>query len=130
MAALSDLCSVVFVVVGIDRYPRKVTRKMGAKKIEKRSKIKPFIKCINYNHLLPTRYQVDIDVKKVSLTDKETKETEEIALDEEAVNDPSKRMLARKAFKALLEKEYFAQDKRKSAKATEGVQYFYKKLRF
>lgn len=116
--------------MGIDRYPRKVTRKMGAKKIEKRSKIKPFVKCINYNHLLPTRYQVDIDVKKVSLTDKETKETEEITLDEEAINDPSKRMLARKAFKALLEKEYFVQDKRKSAKATEGVQYFYKKLRF
>ena len=124
------MCFFGTVVVGIDRYPRKVTRKMGAKKIEKRSKIKPFVKCINYNHLLPTRYQVDIDVKKVSLTDKETKETEEITLDEEAINDPSKRMLARKAFKALLEKEYFVQDKRKSAKATEGVQYFYKKLRF
>lgn len=103
---------------------------MSQKKIAKRSKMKPFIKCINYNHLLPTRYQVDLDVKKVSLTDKETNETEEISIDEEVAEDPAKKLEARKAVKALLEKEYFAQDKRKSAKAQEGVQYFYKKLRF
>ena len=29
-------------VAGIDRYPRKVTKSMGKKKISKRSKIKPF----------------------------------------------------------------------------------------
>lgn len=32
------------IVAGIERYPRKVTRGMGAKKIQKRSHIKPFIK--------------------------------------------------------------------------------------
>lgn len=32
------------IVAGVDRYPRKVTRGMGKKRIEKRSKIKPFIK--------------------------------------------------------------------------------------
>ena len=42
-------------IAGIDRYPRKVTRKMGKKKIEKRNKIKPFVKVVNYNHLMPTR---------------------------------------------------------------------------
>jgi len=115
-------------VVGIDRYPRKVTRSMSKKKIEKRSKIKPFIKCINYNHLMPTRYQVDLDVKK--LTVGEADEKEDVAVDEEIVNDPSKRKSARKAVKAVLEAGYFAQDKRKSSKAQEGVQYFYKKLRF
>lgn len=31
-------------VAGIDRYPRKVHKRMGKKKIHKRSKIKPFIK--------------------------------------------------------------------------------------
>lgn len=31
------------IVAGIDRYPRKVTRRMGAKKVAKRSKIKPFV---------------------------------------------------------------------------------------
>ena len=29
---------------GIERYPLKVTKRMGAKKVAKRSKIKPFIK--------------------------------------------------------------------------------------
>lgn len=31
-------------VAGIDRYPRKVHKRMGKKKIHKRSKIKPFLK--------------------------------------------------------------------------------------
>jgi large subunit ribosomal protein L27e len=43
-------------VAGIDRYPRKVIKAMGKKKVEKRSKVKPFIKTLNYNHIFPTRY--------------------------------------------------------------------------
>lgn len=31
-------------VAGIDRYPRKVTKKMGKAKLKKKSKIKPFLK--------------------------------------------------------------------------------------
>ena len=31
-------------VAGIDRYPRKVTKKMSKKKVASRSKVKPFIK--------------------------------------------------------------------------------------
>lgn len=34
-------------VAGIDRYPRKVHKRMGKQKIHKRSKIKPFIKVLN-----------------------------------------------------------------------------------
>jgi len=29
---------------------------MGKKRIAKRSKVKPFVKIINYNHFMPTRY--------------------------------------------------------------------------
>merc|ERR1712126_550809 len=47
-------------VAGIDKYPRKVTKPMGKKKVAKRSKIKPFLKVVNYNHLMPTRYSVDV----------------------------------------------------------------------
>ena len=32
------------IVVGIERYPLKVTKRMGKKKLAKRSKVKPFIK--------------------------------------------------------------------------------------
>ncbi|KAL1137744.1 hypothetical protein AAG570_009440 [Ranatra chinensis] len=45
-------------IAGIDRYPRKVHKRMSKKKIAKRSKIKPFLKVMNYNHLMPTRYTV------------------------------------------------------------------------
>jgi large subunit ribosomal protein L27e len=46
-------------VAGIQRYPGKITSRMGKKRIAKRSKVKPFIKLINYNHLMPTRYSLD-----------------------------------------------------------------------
>jgi len=32
------------IVAGVDRYPRKITKRMGAKKVSKRSKVKPFVK--------------------------------------------------------------------------------------
>merc|ERR1712189_108383 len=54
-------------VAGIDRYPRKVTKKMSKKKIAKRSKVKPFLKVVNYNHVMPTRYSVDISFDKTNI---------------------------------------------------------------
>merc|ERR1712007_108789 len=51
-------------VAGIDRYPRKVTKSMGKKKIAKRNKMKCFVKVVNYNHMFPTRYSVDIQLSK------------------------------------------------------------------
>ena len=38
-------------IAGVDQYPRKVTKKMGKKKIAKRSKIKPFLKVRRINRL-------------------------------------------------------------------------------
>ena len=59
-------------VAGIERYPLKVTKRMSAKKIERRTKVKPFVKIVNYNHLIPTRYIVggDIDLKNIVSEDK------------------------------------------------------------
>lgn len=51
-------------VAGIDRYPRPVTRRMGKKKRAKRSRIKPFLKVVNYNHMMPTRYEFFISLHK------------------------------------------------------------------
>ena len=48
----------VHTVAGIDRYPRKVVKAMGKKKVEKRSKIKPFLKTCNFNHMMPTRFVI------------------------------------------------------------------------
>lgn len=42
-------------VAGIARYPRTVTKRMGKKKQARRNRVKPFVKVINYNHLMATR---------------------------------------------------------------------------
>merc|ERR1719345_589615 len=47
-------------VAGIERQPLKVTKSMSSKAVTKRSQVK----AINYNHLMPTRYSVDIPIDK------------------------------------------------------------------
>lgn len=43
------------IVAGIAREPLKVKKCMSEKKVEKRSRVKPFLKMVNFNHLMPTR---------------------------------------------------------------------------
>lgn len=88
------------IVAGIERYPLKVNKSMGAKRIARRSKVKPFIKAINYTHLyvapaassvntplglpthppcapsvrMPTRYALDLEALKGSVTVETLKE--------------------------------------------------------
>jgi large subunit ribosomal protein L27e len=50
-------------VAGIQQYPKRITKDMPQKKIAKRSVVKPFVKVVNYNHVMPTRYNLDVDVK-------------------------------------------------------------------
>merc|ERR1712166_765107 len=48
-------------VCGIERCPRKVTKAMSQTKIERKCRMKPFVKYVNYNHMLPTRFLVKED---------------------------------------------------------------------
>lgn len=68
---------------------------MGAKKTAKRSKVKPFIKVVNYNHLMPTRYSLDVEGFKSSVTS-------------EALEQPSQREEAKKVVKKAFEERYQA----------------------
>ncbi|KAI5665687.1 hypothetical protein M9H77_15540 [Catharanthus roseus] len=52
-------------VAGVAKYPKKVIRKDSAKKAAKKSRVKAFIKVVNYNHIMPTRYTLDVDLKDV-----------------------------------------------------------------
>eukprot|EP00043_Microstomoeca_roanoka_P020652 m.253593 g.253593 ORF g.253593 m.253593 type:complete len:137 (+) comp17233_c0_seq1:89-499(+) len=52
------------IVAGLDRAPRKITKQMSKKKQAKRSKLKPFIKVVNANHVMPTRYSFDVAFDK------------------------------------------------------------------
>uniref|UniRef100_T1J1F3 60S ribosomal protein L27 n=1 Tax=Strigamia maritima TaxID=126957 RepID=T1J1F3_STRMM len=94
-------------IAGVNRYPRKVTKRMGKKKISKRSKVKPFLKVYNYNHLMPTRYMVDIPFDKS-------------VINKDVMKDPKKRRKARREIKSKLEERY----------KTGKNRWFFQKLRF
>jgi len=81
------------IVAGIERYPRKVTKRMGAKKLSRRSKVKPFIKVVNYSHLFPTRYSVELEGLKGILS-------------AESFKEPTQREDSKKQIKKLLEDRY------------------------
>merc|ERR1711881_684534 len=58
--------------LGILPSPLKVTRKMSKKKVQKRSRVKPFVKYVNYNHIMPTRYQLPPEIdSKTFVTDQQ-----------------------------------------------------------
>lgn len=95
------------VVAGIDRYPKQIYRKHNKEDRKKRSRVKPFIKCYNYTHLMPTRYLVDIQFdKNVTARD--------------VIKDKAKRKKARMEVKTKF------QDRYKTGKN----KWFFSKLRF
>ncbi|CAH8330425.1 unnamed protein product [Eruca vesicaria subsp. sativa] len=51
-------------VAGLKKYLRKVIRKDSEKKKMKKSRVKCFIKVVNYQNLMPTRYTLDVDLKE------------------------------------------------------------------
>jgi large subunit ribosomal protein L27e len=105
------------VVAGIERYPRKVTRRMGQKKLARRCRIKPFVKHLNYAHVMPTRYVLgpDMDLKNIVTDD--------------ALAKPESRKTMNMSIKKLFEERYTAPPTTKDEKAI-SAEYFFKKLKF
>lgn len=66
---------------------------MSKTRQEKRSKIKPFIKVINYNHLMPTRYTLELEGLKGAISGETFKEV-------------TQREDAKKTVKKVLEERY------------------------
>ncbi len=56
------------IVAGIERTPRKVTKAMDAKKVARRNKVKPFVKRINVQHLMPTRHRYEVPAERKAIT--------------------------------------------------------------
>ena len=92
---------------------------MGEKKLNKRSKIKPFIKVMNFSHLMPTRHTVDLDLKKIVGEDALTQD---------------KRPDTKKAIKVAFEEKFKNPLASTSGKASDkkvmGAQSLFTKLRF
>jgi large subunit ribosomal protein L27e len=66
---------------------------MGKKLVDRRSRIKPFIKVVNYNHLMPTRYTLELEGLKGTVSNDTFKEV-------------SQREDAKKTIKKALEDRY------------------------
>ncbi|KAI9291578.1 hypothetical protein K502DRAFT_321048 [Neoconidiobolus thromboides FSU 785] len=95
------------VVAGVERTPLTVTKYMSEKKIARRTRVKAFVKVVNYNHIMPTRYGLEFDnLKKLVNAD--------------AIAEPTKRKESKKAVQKAFQ-ERFKSGKNK---------WFFTKLRF
>eukprot|EP00697_Spironema_sp_BW2_P008177 gnl/Spiro4/22695_TR11204_c0_g1_i1.p1 gnl/Spiro4/22695_TR11204_c0_g1~~gnl/Spiro4/22695_TR11204_c0_g1_i1.p1 ORF type:complete len:168 (-),score=39.91 gnl/Spiro4/22695_TR11204_c0_g1_i1:74-535(-) len=97
-------------VAGCDKYPLKVTATMSKKKIARRSKIKPFLKHINLQHVMPTRYELALPGLEKSYPAADANNKDTIA----------SRTTSRIAYKKALEGIYNARTNK----------WFFTKLRF
>mmetsp|Transcript_22535 Transcript_22535/g.58768 ORF Transcript_22535/g.58768 Transcript_22535/m.58768 type:complete len:136 (+) Transcript_22535:110-517(+) len=79
-------------VCGLCKEPRKVIKRSSQKKQAKRSTVKTFVKLVNYNHIMPTRYTLDVDLKSVVTPD--------------VIENSTKRTEARKETKKLMEEKF------------------------
>ena len=54
-------------VVGVEKPPLRISKKMPEKRQQRKIRVKPFVKYVNYTHIMPTRYVVsqDLDLKNV-----------------------------------------------------------------
>ena len=103
-------------VAGIERSPKKITKRMSQKKLDKKMHVKPFVKFVNYTHLLATRFTVkeDFDFKNI--------------VTEEACETPEERKAMIKALKAKLEERY--RNPEGSGDRQSAADFIFKRLRF
>merc|ERR1711907_559088 len=105
-------------VAGVAKAPMKVTKSMGKKKVEKRTKCKTFVKYCNYNHIMPTRYVVPTDFDAKSLVTDAQMDTQET------------KTAARKSIKKIFDEKFTQAPTDKSGKVSKDILYMRKKLRF
>merc|ERR1719343_433264 len=105
-------------VSGVDRAPQKVTKKMSKKKITKRTKVKPFVKYVNYNHLMPTRYSVPTELGTQSF------------VTDQQMDTPDGRKEAKIFIKKVFQEKFVQPPAVKNVKPSKDVLYLRKKLRF
>lgn len=90
---------------------------MKKERVEKRTKaIKPFVKYINVRHVFPTRYNVDLDMKKL--------------VDEADLVDAERKVDVKKNLKKVFVDRYLNQKEVTSEKKAQGSSYFFQKLSF
>ena len=103
-------------VAGIETSPKKITKRMSQKKIDAKTRVKPFVKFVNYTHLLATRFTVkdDFDFKNI--------------VTEEALENPEERKAMKTALKAKLTERY--RNPEGAGERQTAADFMFKRLRF
>merc|ERR1719352_1524549 len=96
----------------------KIHKRMSKKKIARRTRIKPFVKYINYNHMMPTRYQVPAEMGAQSL------------VSDQQMDSSDGRVEAKKFVKKVIQEKFAQPPADKSGRPSKDVLYLKKKLRF
>eukprot|EP00922_Rhytidocystis_sp_ex-Travisia-forbesii_P013244 GHVS01019822.1.p1 GENE.GHVS01019822.1~~GHVS01019822.1.p1 ORF type:complete len:148 (-),score=22.81 GHVS01019822.1:44-487(-) len=105
-------------VCGVERAPLKVSKKMSKKKIEKRCRVKPFVRYVNFNHIMPTRYTVPNEFETKSL------------ITDQQMSSPEEKKIAKKAIRKILYEKFMHPTNEKTGKISKDVVFMRKKLRF
>lgn len=108
-------------IAGVEKAPLKVTKRMGKKKVEKRSRVKPFVRYVNVNHLMPTRHTVgaDIDLKALQAD-----------VTDEKMSTSEGRKGAKKMLKGVFYTAFTEPTDKSGKKFSRDVAFLRKKLRF
>merc|ERR1719158_976985 len=107
-------------VAGGQKAPLKVTKGMSKKKVEKRFRVKPFVKYVNYTHVMPTRYSIPADMEPKAL------------VSDAQMDTADGRVEAKKALAALLKEKFQNPTSQvdKSGSGKSALMFLKKKLRF
>lgn len=100
-------------VFGIERYPRKINKSMAEDKIKRRVTVKPFVKFMNYNHFIFTRYFVKFDNPMNNLVSefvKKSKEDEEGKGFQDPFQNKDFKADYKKKLREIFEKQYLSLD--------------------
>ena len=108
-------------VAGVERAPLRVAKKMSKKKIKRRSTLKPFAKIVNYNHLLPTRFQVTGEFAQSG------HELKTVVTEDKLANKDTRKKL-KNEIKQIFTERYNNPDPSNAKQP--AVDFFFKKLRF
>lgn len=106
-------------VMGIEKAPLSVTKRMSQKKTEKRQRVKPFAQFVNYNHIIPTRYTLPTETFDCKSW-----------ITEQQMETPEGRTTAKLALKALLKDKFKSIPADKSGKPLKDLVFLKTKLRF
>jgi len=108
-------------VAGIEKAPKKVTKKMSKSKIQKRSQVKAFVKIVNYNHILPTRFMVSGEFSHKG------QELKTVVTEDKLANKESRKAL-KNELKAIFNERYNKPQPDNDKQV--NLDFFFKKLRF